>query len=461
MSKLLVVPHPAHLNALMATNAQAVQSTRAMVTTAGFAAGEEGAVTKQGKAPAGPIALRDLLDQRSEALSTFAALATTNAKGIAAMRGLSTRLAMAAEEPAPHQILPALGAIIMDEQTVDRRALEQTAFVFENVLIPLVPPHIEYRQARNGEWVPQTRQAAVVSSANAWHLGSINVAAARAKRLTGDGVLVGVLDTGIDAAHAELAGRLYAGSAFAEFDKTGAIINTNPHDPFQHGTHVCGLIAGRTVGVAPAASLAVASVLTYPTPQGAAGYLTQIASGLNWLLATQFRGATADPGFDVINASLGGTGYDPYLYTPLAQARLALGTIMIAAIGNSGMYGINKHGSPGDYDVTVGVGAVDQYAAIAPFSDWGTVPQHGGIAKPDICAPGVDVWSSIPGGNYMAMSGTSMATPIVTGAAALLLQDDSGLSLVAANLLKRLYALTATPPGGPKAGRGRLDLTNI
>src|SRR6202000_2714661 len=117
---------------------------------------------------------------------------------------------------------------------------------------------------------------------------------------------------------------------------------------------------------------------------GPVGYLAQIASGLNWLLSTAFRGPDDDPGVDVVNASFGGAGYDAYLYTPLAQARLALGTLMIAAIGNNGEHGINKHGSPGNYDITVGVGAVDRDGTVAPFSDWGTVSQHPGTAKPDL-----------------------------------------------------------------------------
>ncbi len=467
MAKLLVVPHPAQLTALIATSAENVRSMRDVVTAAGLST-EMVVGEAKPKAKAKPTrppttrALRDLLDRRTEALSTFAALATTNAKGIAAIRGLTaTMMAVPGTEqrpPAP-RILPALGAVIMDESTIDRRALEQMAFVFENVLIPLVPPHIEYARDEKGNWLPQRAYGNALSSR--WHLDSINVAAARAKNLTGTNVIVGVLDTGIDAGHPELAGRLYAPNGFAEFDQNGSIVSTTPRDAFQHGTHVCGLIAGKNAGVAPGASLAVAAVLTIATPTGAGGYLAQIAAGLDWLLGTSFRGDDADPGVDVINASLGGTGYDPYLYTPLANARLAFGTIMIASIGNNGMYGINKHGSPGNYDITVGVGAVDSANNVAPFSDWGTVAQHPGIVKPDLCAPGVDVWSSVPGGGYQAMSGTSMATPIVTGSAALLLQQDPSLSLVAANLLTRLYGLTTTPPSGPRAGRGRLDLTNI
>jgi subtilisin family serine protease len=164
---------------------------------------------------------------------------------------------------------------------------------------------------------------------------------------------------------------------------------------------------------------------------------------------------------DVVNGSIGGVGYDAFLYTPLAQARLALGTMFIGAIGNSGQYGINHHGSPANYDISVGVGAVDQEMRVAAFSDWGTVPEHPGVAKPDLCAPGCAVWSAVPGGGYEEMDGTSMATPLVTGAAALLLERDPALSLSVAALQSQLFALTSTPPSGPRAGRGRLDLSGI
>lgn len=465
MAKLLVVPHPAHLNALSAAGAGASARMRhaldgisnrsaggAMASSAGIAADDPSV---------GPVALRDILQERHDALATFVAFATAStAKGISAMRGMATATAVENALPA-HRLLPSLGAIIMDEDAVDRRALEQTAAVFENVLIPLVVPYRAVQRAEDGQQIAKIESVPAVASEDAWHLEAINVGAARAKNLTGSGVLVGVLDTGIDAAHPELDGRLHDGTAFAEFDLTGALISSTPRDAFDHGTHVCGLIAGQTVGVAPEATLAVAAVLTYQTIWGPGGYLAQIAAGLDWLFTSSFRGEAEDPGVDVINASLSGSGYDAYLYTSLAQARLALGTLLIAAVGNNGERGANKHGSPGNYDITHGVGAVDSAGIVARFSDWGTVSQHPGIAKPDMCAPGVDVWSAVPGGRYEAMSGTSMATPLVTGVAALLLQQDPTLSVAAADLQGRLFTLTTTPPSGPRAGRGRLDLTSI
>lgn len=468
MGKLLVVPHPAHLNSLAAARLGA--SARKKLDSAISLTTEDGIMTASGRrgrsrrSPDTPT-LRDILLERDEALKLFAGLATTRTvKGIATMRGM----AMAGETTLRvlnlrrHVVLPSLGALIMDDEMIDRRALEQTASIYENVLVPMIVPPRRMEYTEEGDYIVRRTRSATLGAAELWHQTSINVSQAHEAGLTGRGALVGVLDTGIDTSHPELAGRLLDTTAFAEFDKEGnRVVSSEPRDIFDHGTHVCGLIAGKTVGIAPGANLAVAAVLTYSTSRGPAGYLTQIASGLEWLLSYSFRGATADPGVDVINASLGGSGYDAYLYTPLAQARLALGTLLIAAIGNNGEYGVKHHGSPGNYDITIGVGAVNKRGTVAGFSDWGTVEQHPDIGKPDLCAPGVEVWSAAPKGGYVAMDGTSMASPIVAGTAALLIERNPQLGANVANLQREIFALTTTPPSGPRAGRGRLNLTDL
>ena len=99
------------------------------------------------------------------------------------------------------------------------------------------------------------------------------------------------------------------------------------------------------------------------------GGLVQICARLKRALTNSFR---TDPGVDVVSASLCSTGYNNYLYQSLANARISPGTGMIAAIGNNGANGINNHGSPGNYDIVLGIGAVDNVDSVAPFSDWGT-----------------------------------------------------------------------------------------
>jgi len=95
-----------------------------------------------------------------------------------------------------------------------------------------------------------------------WHLNAINIEAARAKNLTGNKCILGVLDTGIDASHPEFAGKTIW---FAKFDAAGSITSNLPTDMGSHGTHVCGIASGKNCGFAPAADLAVAGVFNqYP-----------------------------------------------------------------------------------------------------------------------------------------------------------------------------------------------------
>lgn len=296
-----------------------------------------------------------------------------------------------------------------------------------------------------------------------WHLGHIGIDVARKKGLTGKGIVIGILDTGIDASHREFAQKQIA---FQEFDGTGQrVARSSPRDCDRHGTHVSALCAGSGVGVAPAAQLAVAAVLTEKSTSGMCGRPAQILAGLNWLIRGD--GNLPRPA-DVINASLSKRGMDPYWYERIQGARNVDGVLMIAAIGNNGGSRIGNHGSPGNYDLVLGIGAVDANDAVAPFSDWGPAnhPQGlgAGVSKPDILAPGVNILSAIPRARYGRLSGTSMASPIVTGAAALLLEDDPKLKQDPVGLVQRLCALVKpnsgpTHPHAARRGHGSLDLS--
>ncbi len=290
-----------------------------------------------------------------------------------------------------------------------------------------------------------------------WHLDRINVAAARSQGLSGAGQRIGVLDTGIDASHPEFAGKSIA---FMEFDEQGFRVSSAPRDAGSHGTHVSGIAAGSTAGVANGADLAVAAVLTTATQAGLSGTLAQILAGTNWLIQSDFGAGGPADAVDVMNASLGGRGYDPFLYDLLAQARLVPGVQLVAAIGNDGPAS-NSHGSPGNYDIVVGVGATDRDDRIARFSSWGTVAAHDNLAKPDLSAPGVDVESAIPGGGYAVKSGTSMASPVVAGAAALFLEKDAALAQNPGGLVDLLLESSLALEPVAQVGRGRLDLTGI
>jgi subtilisin family serine protease len=225
----------------------------------------------------------------------------------------------------------------------------------------------------------------------------------------GTGTRVAVLDTGYDAEHPDLADRVVAAQDF-----TGQGID----DSAGHGTHVASTIAGdgtadaARTGMAPGADLLIGKVLGWD-----GGQLSWIVGGMEWAVAQ---------GADVVNMSLG-SDQPTDCTDPMSQAAAALTeqtkTLFVVAAGNSAAH--ETVSSPGCVEGVLTVGAVDDRGETAWFSSRGAVLGTHGL-KPDIAAPGVDIigaQAGSPGGiHYVAMSGTSMATPHVVGAAALVRQ---------------------------------------
>lgn len=337
----------------------------------------------------------------------------------------------------PPRSLDALGAILVDDlsrQEIDRLKAAGAA-VIENVKIQGHDPIV-------------ATSVSTSLPSRLWHLEKIGVTPYHNRGLKGAGITVGVLDSGIDAAHPEFLGKAIH---FAAFDTGGVHRPLAAMDYGTHGTHVSGILAGRKIGVAPEASLAVAAVMT--ENGGTVGYLAQILAGLNWLIQTQFPTAIVS----LINASIGKLGYDGYALDAISNARDLFGVSVMAAIGNSGPTE-NQHHSPGNYNCVMGVGATDERDQIAQFSSFGTVPEHGGIRKPDLCAPGVAIISALPGGRYGAADGTSMATPVVTGLSALLVQEDTALLDAPDVLRDAIFGRTVPLPDIVRAGHGRVQL---
>ncbi|WP_237102340.1 S8 family serine peptidase [Nonomuraea sp. MG754425] len=226
---------------------------------------------------------------------------------------------------------------------------------------------------------------------------------------TGDGVKVAVLDTGIDATHPDLAGRVAARADFTEAQ--------DERDVIGHGTHVASTIAGSGVasdgryrGVAPGVTLLDGKVCESIWCADSA-----ILAGMQW---------AAEQGARVVNLSVGSP--DTPGIDPLEEAVQTLserhGTLFVAAAGNGGTD--RALSSPGTADAALQVGAVSKAGEQAAFASRGPRAGDDGL-KPDLTAPGVDITAArgkdSPGdGSYVAMSGTSMATPHVTGVAALL-----------------------------------------
>lgn len=209
----------------------------------------------------------------------------------------------------------------------------------------------------------------------------------------GEGIKIAVLDTGIDHTHPDLAENIKGGVNFT---------TTNPDDWMDrqgHGTHCAGIIAGTdngqgVVGVSPKADLYGVKVLA----DNGSGTIDWIIRGIDWCIANQM---------DIVSMSLG-TSADPgpELQRAMQRARAA-GIILIAASGNEATH----CGWPAAYPEVIAVGAVDPTLEKAAYSNFGE--------EIDIVAGGSEILSTYLNKGYARLSGTSMATPIVTGAAAL------------------------------------------
>ncbi|HEY5864386.1 MAG TPA: S8 family serine peptidase [Candidatus Tectomicrobia bacterium] len=322
-----------------------------------------------------------------------------------------------------------------------------------------IPPLVEVKN------LPTT---ILENKASAWGVNAIGALAAwGAYETRGQGIKIGLLDTGVDAGHPDLRDKV---TAWAEFDFDGKeVANSKPHDTDQHGTHCAGTLvggnsSGQWIGVAPQAEIAAALVINGT----AGGSDAQLLAGIQWAI---------EQGVDVISMSLGGLTLDPEpppTFTEAIVTALMAGIPVVTAIGNEGS---QTTGSPGNDIFAFAVGATDHRDQIAGFSGGRTqiVYQSDFLqpallplpyTKPDISAPGVAVRSSIPGDTWASFNGTSMATPHVAGAIALLLSATSIRKQVGLNerafLIQDLLTGAAEELGesgkNQRFGFGRLDV---
>ncbi|AEP31666.1 S8 family serine peptidase [Brumicola nitratireducens] len=271
--------------------------------------------------------------------------------------------------------------------------------------------------------------------------------------LTGNGIVVAVLDTGIDYTHSALGGcfgegcKVIAGYDFHYDDD-------DPMDIDGHGTHVAGIVAGNSEslrGVAPDAKLHAYKVLG----DEGFGYTSNILAGIERAIDPDQNADTEDR-VDVINMSLGGNGNAE---GPLSQAvdrATQAGIVVVVSAGNNGNFNDIANLSPSSARTAITVASSTKSDQLSSFSSKGD-SQADAPLKPELSAPGDDIFSASPGENIISLSGTSMAAPHVAGAAAILLQQFP--ELTAAEVKQRLMASARDIGFLPHAqGAGRLDI---
>ncbi|GAA4690429.1 hypothetical protein GCM10023263_28710 [Phytohabitans rumicis] len=243
----------------------------------------------------------------------------------------------------------------------------------------------------------------------------------------GEGIVVASIDSGVQYDHPALVEQ-YRGNTgdgtydhrYNWYDPYGQCgLDVGPCDTNGHGTHTMGTMvgddgAGNRIGVAPGARWMAARGC-----QGNGCAILALLLAAQWIVAPfdeNWSNPRPDLAPHVVNNSWGAAYSDPF-YTDAVDRWVQMGIMPVFAAGNDGP-SCGTVGSPADYANTYAVGAYDSAGAIADFSSRGSTSNA--LIKPDIAAPGVAVRSSLPGSRYDSYSGTSMATPHVAGAVALL-----------------------------------------
>ncbi|SHI14299.1 S8 family serine peptidase [Pollutimonas bauzanensis] len=299
---------------------------------------------------------------------------------------------------------------------------------------------VERALARDGKAGAAGQAAATDETSSTW---GIQATRSAVSSYTGKGIRLAVLDTGLDLEHPDFAGRGIVSRSFVE----GQAVQ----DGNGHGTHCAGIAGGPAApgrppryGVAGEAELYIGKVLGDEGGGADGGVL----DGINWAVENQCQ---------IVSMSLGsalqdGQGYSR-IFEEVARRALAAGTVIIAAAGNDSRRPefIAPVSHPANCPSILAVAAVDQDLQIAPFSSGGLVEDGGQV---DVAAPGVAVTSSWPAPQmYNTISGTSMATPFVSGIAALHAQaDPAARGRVLLNLILQNTRRLALPSRDVGAG---------
>ena len=341
-------------------------------------------------------------------------------------------------------------------------------------------------------WIPET-ETEMTSKSPSWNWIAPNITQVHADQVweqgnMGQGVVIAVIDSGVNYNHVDLADHLWDGGE--EFPNHGFDIVNHDDDPMDdlgHGTHCAGTVcgdgtAGDLTGVAPEATLMCVKSIDSNGYGGA----VNICKGMEWAV---------EHGCDAISMSLGlakAEVADREFFRRTCEAILDAGVIAVVCVGNEGHiqfytpipYNVRVPAScpppyldpdqavnPGGLSCILAVGAVDYHDTVAYFTSQGPVTWQDtefgdyayepeiGLIRPDVCAPGVDIWSLNYNSiwNYTDMSGTSQATPCVAGIVALMLCKNPELSPAQICQILEETSLKLTPTKSNLTGVGRVD----
>lgn len=247
-------------------------------------------------------------------------------------------------------------------------------------------------------------------------------------------VVVAVIDTGLDVNHPALKGRIV--SPYNVLDKS-----TDVTDEEGHGTHVAGIIAGAKNDQATDGGGVAPNVKIMPIKAAGknGGFrASNVADGIRY---------AADHGAKVINMSLGGPMWMPYIQDAITYAE-SKGVVVVAAMGNSGK---SKAAYPARFDGVLAVASEGEQGKRSKFSNYGD--------RVDVSAPGEHIMSSVPGGGYGDKSGTSMASPYVAGAVALVVAEHPDWTPAQVRSWMQRAVNDVGPTGwDPNAGYGEVNL---
>ena len=285
----------------------------------------------------------------------------------------------------------------------------------------LAPNDLDY----DSQWAPQ-----LTGAESAWDV------------TTGDNsIVIAVTDTGVDGTHPDFGGKVIAG--YDTYNNIAILANTDSSVQY-HGTHCAGIAAAVGNNSQGIAGVAWGSTIMpiKICDDGPDDY-----SASNFDMAEAFIWA-ADNGTDVISCSFGGKGYSQTMKDAIDYAVIDNGCVMVASMGNSHRDEIMY---PAGYQSVIAVGATDAHHEIASFSTTGN--------HMSVCAPGVEIYSTLPGNKYEYWDGTSMSCPFVAGAAALILSQNLGMSPEGVKTQLEETAVDLGTPGFDSIfGYGRVDL---